>query len=139
LKPWCLGAQSVDWVFSSGVLEHFDDDQILDIMTRSFQAARCGVMCLVPNAASLAYRTGKDAQERSGEWRYGREVPRYSMKDIFLKAGAAHVEEYTVDPYQALKFLGERGTLFKAFFDSLSPDELKALGQGYLLFTCGKK
>jgi hypothetical protein len=101
--------------------------------------AKKGVMSLVPNSRSLFYRIGKHAQEKAGQWPYGKEIPKLSMKQFFEQAGLYNIQEYSVGTYHALKFWGKDMPEIKDYLDSLTPIELKELNQGYLLFTYGEK
>jgi malonyl-CoA O-methyltransferase len=130
---------SVDWVWSSGLLEHFTDEQITEILNESLRVGKKGVMSLVPNANAIFYRIGKYKKELDGTWPYGREIPRFTMKPFFEAAGLKNVQEYSVDPYHTLNFWNTEREEIKKFFDDLSLDELKKLNQGYLLFTYGEK
>jgi malonyl-CoA O-methyltransferase len=131
--------EPVDWVWSSGLLEHFSDENILSILINSCKIARKGVMSLVPNARAIIYRAGKYEMEQEGTWPYGREDPKFTMKGYFEKAGLRNVKEYSVGPYHALEFSRKSKQEFKKFYDSLNRDELASLNQGYLLFTYGEK
>ena len=68
LKGIPMKTGSVDWVWSSGLLEHFSDEQIIDRLKASVRVCRKGVMCLVPNASSIFYRVGKLKMEQEGTW-----------------------------------------------------------------------
>ncbi len=138
-NDWGIKDNEVDHVFSSGFLEHFSDEDIVRILKKSLAVSRCGIMSLVPNARSIAYLAGKARLEKAGRWRYGREVPKVSLKPLFEEAGAVDIVEYSVAPYQALKFLGERGDILKDLLDNMSCQEREELDQGYLIFTYGKK
>lgn len=135
---------SVDCVWSSGVLEHFTDDELVAVLRESARVARQVVVSLVPNAASIAYRLGKWHQERTGTWIWGKEEPRFSLRPAFEKAGLRVIREESLDEEHALGFLtmpeGEplRETM-RAWLDTLSPQERTALNQGYLLVTVGTK
>ena len=54
--PWEDGA--VDWVWSSGVLEHWTDEELAPILQEMVRISRKGVISLVPNARSVFYRLG---------------------------------------------------------------------------------
>jgi len=127
----------VDWVFSSGVLEHFEDQQIIDILKSSAQIARKGVLCLVPNSHSLFYRMGKTKMEEEGAWKYGIEVPKATMKHYFEEAGLKNIVEYSVGAFHSLEFVDNDQKEVQDFFSSLNVHELEGLNQGYLLFTRG--
>ncbi len=134
-----LRTNSVDLVWSSGLLEHFSDKQIIEVLKESARVCKRGVMSLVPNANSIFYRIGKFTMELERTWTYGKEIPKFTMKDYFKAAGLKNIKEYSVGPYHAINFWGSDEKEIKIFFDSLSPEELKKLNQGYLLFTYGEK
>ena len=139
LEKFPIPDNSVDCVWSSGTLEHFSDEEIARIMKESYRICRKGAMSLVPNASSLVYRTGKHNLEINGQWIYGTEIPKYSMRKIFKDVGLKSIEEYSVGTYHSLEFMGGSKREFKNFFDSLNLEELERMDQGYLLFTYGEK
>lgn len=104
-RPLPFASSSVDAVFSCGVLEYFDREQVGAIINEAFRVARKRVIVLVPNAASIAYRVGKWYMERSGTWTWGGEVPSYSLKSTFAQAGAVRTTELTVAARHSLDFL----------------------------------
>lgn len=105
LKEFPLDDNSCDCVWSSGVLEHFSDDEIIHIISESARVSRKLVISLVPNAASVFYRIGKWHQEKIGKWTYGYEEPKFSMKNYFEHAGLIDTIEYSIDEEHALKFI----------------------------------
>ena len=129
--------QGVDWVFGSGVLEHYTDQEIVSVLAKSARAARKGVMALVPNRQSLFYRIGKHRMEQDGQWPYGYEDPKRTLRPLFERAGLHRVDEYSVAPGHSLAFWGRDEEDVRSFFGSLDPGELRELNQGYLLFTYG--
>ncbi|MCC7395822.1 MAG: GNAT family N-acetyltransferase [Planctomycetes bacterium] len=133
---------AVDVVWSSGLLEHFETDVIDHIVRESARVARRRVIALVPNARSVAYRVGKLAQERSGEWSWGREVPFASLRATFARAGLVDVQEHTVAVEHALQFLTApelqpMRQALEAFYRDSDADDVAAMDQGYLLVTVG--
>ncbi len=134
-----LRTSSVHWVWSSGLLEHFSDEKIVDILKESARICKKGVMSLVPNANSIFYRIGKFKMEQEGTWAYGKETPRFTMKNYFKLTGFKEIKEYSVGPYHSIKFWSEAEKEIKSFYDNLSSEELEKLNQGYLLFTYGEK
>jgi len=134
-----LEDNSIDFVWSSGLLEHFPDAKIHQILKECVRICRKGVMSLVPNANSLLYRIGKFKMEQNKTWKYGTEIPRYSMKTYFTKAGLKNVIEYSVGVYHSINFLNVIKQEAVSFFDQLPLRELNRLNQGYLLFTYGVK
>jgi malonyl-CoA O-methyltransferase len=138
LKGLPLEDKSVDWVFSSGVLEHFKPAVMVDVLRESRRVARRGVISLVPNAQCIFYRVGKEAMERAGTWAFGKEVPQLSMRQQFEAAGLKNILEYSTGTYHALEFWGSRHPEIKDFFRRLGTEELQKINQGYLLFTLGE-
>lgn len=134
-----MKTSSVDWVWSSGLLEHFSDEQMIDILKESVRVCKKGVMSLVPNANAIFYRIGKFKMEQEGTWPYGKEIPKFTMKDYFVAAGLKKIEEYSVGTYQSLDFWGLDKREIKLFYYNLCLEELRSLNQGYLLFTYGEK
>lgn len=130
---------SMDWVWSSGLLEHFSDDEIIHILKESMRVCRKGIMSLVPNANSIFYRIGKFRMEQEGRWSYGKEIPPFTMKGYFKAAGLKNIKEYSVGTYHSLRFWGKDKKEIKSFFDNLRFEELQNLNQGYLLFTYGEE
>lgn len=133
---------SIDVIWSSGLLEHFTPEQIGGIVAESARVARKRVVSLVPNANSLAYRIGKDQQERSGRWIWGKETPMATLEPVFRAAGLQQIREYSIAPEHALTFLDapEFADLRRTLGETiarLSPDLLLQLNQGYLLVTVG--
>lgn len=136
LKKFPFKDKSIDWIFSSGLLEHFNDEEIEQIMKESSRIAKKGVITLVPNANAILYQIGKFVMQKNNKWPYGLEIPRHTMKSFFKKAGLRKIKEYSIDPYHSLEFV-ENKTTFKEFFDSFDKKELQKLNQGYLIFTIG--
>ena len=137
-----LGDHAVDLVWSSGVLEHFSDDEIVHILAESTRVARRQVFSLVPNARAMAYRVGKWDQEQHGRWQYGYEDPKFSLAPLFARAGLRAVREFTVGPLHAINFLDDARfaparQALGDFMRHLPADQLQQLDQGYLLGTVG--
>ncbi|MFH1776938.1 MAG: methyltransferase domain-containing protein [Candidatus Omnitrophota bacterium] len=139
LKKLPFKNNSFDWILSSGLLEHFPDEQVISILKESKRISRRGTMCLVPNANAIFYQFGKFKMIEERTWPYGFEVPKFSMKPYFKKAGYRNIKEYSVGSYHALNFVRGDKKAIKKFYNSLSMYELRELNQGYLLFTCGEK
>jgi len=78
LEGIAMETGSIDWVWSSGLLEHFSDDQITDILRESARVCKKEVISLVPNARSIFYGVGKFRMEQQGTWPYGPEIPKYA-------------------------------------------------------------
>jgi len=86
-----------DGVWNSGVMEHFGLEQQRKALSE-FDAV-CGdngkIVILCPSAHSLLYRLGKLVLERSGNWRYGVELPVRTLRDC-TPDGLILEREYSV-------------------------------------------
>ncbi|AJY69266.1 glycosyltransferase [Geobacter sulfurreducens] len=141
-QPLALPDNSVDVVWSGGVLEHFSDDEITHILREARRVARRLVVSFVPNAKSMAYRLGKYSQEKNGTWPYGFEDPKATLKPLFERAGLDSVREFTVCPEHSINFLNStdmegQAPLWHELLKSMPEEEKSALDQGYLLCTVG--
>jgi SAM-dependent methyltransferase len=138
--PWADGAADVVW--SSGVLEHWTDEELVPIVREMKRVARRAVISLVPSASCVFYRLGKHWAERQGTWPYGRELPRSSLRGVFESAGLRDVREWTVLADDAPLLLRLTDTMLaRAVIDwwsSLPADDPVRAGQGYLLVTVGE-
>lgn len=139
LKGIPMTISSIDWVWSSGLLEHFSDEQTIDILKESVRVCKKGVMSLIPNANAIFYRIGKFKMEQEGTWAYGKEIPKFTMKECFKAVGLKNIKQYSVGIYHSLQFLSKNKKEIKKFYDNLNFKELQNLNQGYLLFTYGEK
>ena len=142
LFPFC--DNTFDCVWSHGLLEHFTDDEIDFIMSESARVSKSVVLTMVPNAASIPYRIGKWYQQLKGSWPYGRENPEYTLRGYFEKAGLRSIVEYSIDPRHSFEFLAMLsgnaiGKVILRLLYRIPLKALKALNQGWLLVTVGKK
>jgi ubiquinone/menaquinone biosynthesis C-methylase UbiE len=139
--PWA--DQAVDWVWSSGVLEHWTDEELGPIVGEMARIARKGVISLVPNARSVFYRLAKHLMEDAGLWPYGRELPRATLAPIFEAAGLSSIREFTILPEESLPLLRNTDpgiyALASDWWSNLPPDDPLLRDQGYLLVTTGVK
>lgn len=128
-----------DVIFQSGLLEHFTSEEQIELL--SMWGGYCARMIsMIPNAASIPYRIGKQIMEKNGTWEYGREVPRHSLVKEFTSAGYEVEREYTIGTEWALKFLPKRHYIVKFYKKMLNQGiNLDGVMQGYLLVTIGRK
>lgn len=124
---------SFDCVFSSGLLEHFNGEQIEHIMAESARVSEGKVISMVPNASCRPYMAGKKLQEEAGTWKWGKEEPKNTMKDYFQTAGLETIDEFSVAQEHALRFIYDEELREK--YRKINEEER----QGYLLVTVGKK
>ena len=132
---------SVDTVWSSGVLEHWDDKEVERIVADMRRVSRRSVIAFVPYAGSVLYRMGKYLAERNGLWPYGRELPRMSLRKIFEASGLREVQEQIVCPEYAPSTLGLAEPIIRdivaEWWDNLPLNDPVRFNQGYLLMTVG--
>lgn len=143
-RPLPVADASVDWVWSSGVLEHWPDEEVLPIVSEMARIARKGVISLVPHAGCLFYRWGKACAEARGTWPYGRELPRTSLRQVFERAGLSSIQERDCWDDVAPDFLQMVGVpglpeAARAWWNSLSLTDPARTRQGYLLLTVGRR
>jgi len=137
-QPLPFGDGEFDVVFSSGVLEHYDDTTIARLLREFARVARIGVISFVPNASSLPYRIGKSVLEARGKWRWGHERPLRSLRPHCDAAGLSVEEETSVGLAHSLNFLRDAGLWQLA-------DQLRSnlpdtdCGNGYLIANLAKK
>jgi SAM-dependent methyltransferase len=138
--PWA--DRSIDVTWSSGVLEHWTDEELVPIVREMARISRKRVVSFVPYAGSILYRIGKDHAERNGSWVYGRELPRYSLRKVFESAGLRNIHEDYVWPEQSVEFLrmvnAECYEAARAWLEKDSDAFVCLKGQGYLLLTVGE-
>jgi SAM-dependent methyltransferase len=139
--PWPAG--SVDWVWSSGVLEHWTDEELAPILKEMARISRKGVISLVPNARSVFYRLAKHLMEDAGLWPYGRELPKATLAPTFQTAGLQSIREFTIVPEEGTLLLRQTDpgiyALVSKWWRNLPPDDPLLHDQGYLLVTVGLK
>jgi hypothetical protein len=138
--PWA--DRSIDVVWSSGVLEHWTDEQLRPIVREMARISRKRVVSLVPYAGCLLYRLGKELAERDGKWQYGRELPRPTLRHIFEDAQLRGIREYTIWDEVAPAFLDpidfKLAQRVREWWSSLPGDDPVKCRQGYLLVTIGE-
>jgi len=131
-----------DCVWSSGLLEHFVFEQRVRMLREWARVTSSAMINLVPNAASVAYRVGKRAQEMGGAWPYGLEMPILTLRPEYEAAGLRVDREFSIAPKHALEFLPPGDPLksrLAAWIAEMPPAELAECRQGYLLVTIGSK
>jgi len=141
-KPLPWKDASVDITWSSGVLEHWTDEELVPIVSEMARISRRRVISLVPYAGSVLYRWGKWSAETSGCWPYGRELPRQTLRPVFQKVGLSRIVESTIWSDQALGFLAfvdpEIQREVGRWWESLPENDILRQTQGYLLLTTGE-
>ncbi len=141
-QPFPFADGEFDCTWSSGLLEHFTDEQLRHILKESARVSRKCVISLVPNAWSLFYRAGKWYQETHGLWAWGQEDPKRTLKPFFKAAGLVDVREHAIDVKTALALTHTiRSAVLRRSLTMLRrmlPEAAwRAMNQGYLLVTIG--
>ena len=126
-----------DVIFQSGLLEHFSSEEQVTLL-KNWKRYSKRMISMIPNAASVPYRIGKELLEKGGKWEYGLETPRHTLIQEFFQAGIRIEKEYTIGTEWALSFLPEKHFLKKQF-NKLQKQgfNLDDMMQGYLLVTIG--
>lgn len=140
-RPLPLPDRSIDVVWSSGVLEHWTDEELVPIVREMARISRRRVVSLVPYAGCVLYRFGKWVAETRGVWPYGRELPRETLRPIFEKASLHDVSEMTIWSEQAVRFLDFLEPKLRQevaiWWNVLPSQDSLRRTQGYLLLTVG--
>ena len=126
-----------DYIFHSGLLEHFTKEERTQFL-KNWKPYCKTMVSMVPNAASIVYRTGKSIMEKDGTWKYGLEMPLYTQIPEFLDAGYKIEQEYTIGVKDALSFLPQWHPLrdeIEKWNEEFSFED--NCHQGYLLVTIG--
>lgn len=131
--------QAFDVVFSCGVLEFFEQDQIVTALSEARRVSRKRAIVMVPNAFSIPYRLGQWYMRKAGTWRWGGELPFYSLKP-YLAGLDVRVTEFSIATGHALNFLTmPGGRQAQRMMRRLLPSEVDSrpafLRQGYLLVS----
>lgn len=130
--------KSFDYAFQCGLLEHFGTEKQIELL-KNWKKCCKYMISMIPNAASIPYRLGKQIMEEKGSWEYGLEIPKHSMAMEFTAAGITVEKEYSIGTDWAMRFLPERHYLKKCINkmkkQGINLDEYM---QGYLLVTIGK-
>lgn len=138
--PWRDRAFDVTW--SSGVLEHWTDEELVPIVNEMARITRKRVVSLVPYAGCLLYRFAKHLAEVNGTWPFGREIPRQTLLPVFERAGLVHMRENVLWHEGGARLLGltdrRWGRVIERWWSSLSEDDPVKHEQGYLLLTVGE-
>jgi malonyl-CoA O-methyltransferase len=132
----------IDCTWSSGLLEHFEEEDRKAMLREQARITGKKVIAIVPNASSVAYRAGKAILEKHGTWKYGLEIPILSLRKEFEAVGLHSISEFSIGAKLALGFLPAGHLLRNSlnnWIESLSPKELQSCNQGYLLVTIGLK
>lgn len=84
-----------DIVFNMGLLEHFDDSQIVKMLK---EMRRLGnyVIAGIPYGGSDTYKLSKSYSQEKGTWEYGFERDFLTLSDLFKEAGLSMLHEQII-------------------------------------------
>ncbi|CAM4397263.1 glycosyltransferase [Saccharibacillus endophyticus] len=132
LKP---DSQEYDIVWNSGVMEHFTDEQLLDILKDLLMFNSKYYVFIMPNAHSLPYLLFRYNKMRKKEWIWGNEYLRDDYDKFFVQAGyAIHSTHYlgmNVSGFQISDALQD--IPFQFPFEDLSALEMISSKDSYLI------
>lgn len=132
-----------DVVWSSGVLEHWTDDELVGIIDECVRVSKKSVISIIPNNSSLAYRFGRELCESNGIAPWGRELPRSTFLPLFKSAGLKNIHEEVLSVNMANHFIHllnpSFGKQLSNWMNTLPADDDVLKNQGYLLLTVGYK
>ena len=122
-----------DVVWNSGVFEHFDSWQVIDVLKRMENVSAKFVIILVPNSNSIPYLLFRRRAMENNEWLWGRELLRNSMKHLAEAANLEVLEERYIGHHYSPGHLGyvnsELGQEYRDMYQqNIIPDN-----QGYLI------
>ena len=126
-----------DVVWNSGVLEHFDAWKVIDVLNKMRQVAKKYVLILVPNAKSVPYLLFRRKAMENGEWIWGRELLRDSMKHLAEAAGLEVIEEQYIGNHFSYDQFNYVNSEVGAKYQSIDP-KLFSDKQNYLIALIAK-
>lgn len=133
-----LSTQAYDCVFNIGLLEHYEESEIINLLRAMARLSKAYVVAMVPNSRCAVYRWWMWQRTRSGSWPYGKEVPRSTLLDLFPRAGLEPVIEIPVGYLATLeiaKELDDHANLISWLTSDDLPEEVSC----YLICSVGHK
>lgn len=76
-----------DAVWNSGVLEHYEDSEIVKALVEMKKVSNKFVVTLVPNANCFLYNLWREHITELGDWKWGQEYAKNTMVPYFQAAG----------------------------------------------------
>jgi SAM-dependent methyltransferase len=135
---------SLDAVYNSGVMEHFEDAKLAEGIAELARVLKPGgrLVCIVPSASARFYRWGKRRLEASGRWEYGVEIPQRSLQEPMRACGLTQGSEFLTGVRWQIRFLDGWRRLYARLL--VAPfGESSAIGAslfgGYLLVSTWRK
>src|SRR5205807_9911291 len=81
------GKPDYDLVFNAGVLEHYSENEQVELLHGMASRSRRLLLTLVPNRSCYWYWLWRMQRSREGNWPYGDEKPSTQLESLFEKAG----------------------------------------------------
>ncbi|MCL2366518.1 MAG: glycosyltransferase [Oscillospiraceae bacterium] len=88
-----LDLSGYDLAWNSGVMEHFGDDLLIEVLRNIKKIAR-HTLVLVPNPHSVSYLLMRYVRQSEGDWPYGKEYLRTDYVEAMESAGFADVSAH---------------------------------------------
>jgi len=105
-----------DIVLSMGILEHFDDKEIINMLKKMGKLGKY-VVVGVPYSGSDIYKMSRLYSQKKGTWEYGFERDFLTLSDLFKKAGLSIFHEQIIG-------LGSEAYYLKRINPKLTPLQL---------------
>lgn len=135
-----LGSDAVDIVVSGGLLEHFDRDLRIAMLTEMRRVSKGCVVTLVPNGLDPLYRFAKWHLQRTERWPWGEERSLRGLSEEFEEAGSRVVHECSYDPQTTVDLVRDAIGLTPEQTGALmrwQADQGDDISCGYRLVTIG--
>lgn len=113
-----------DLVWNSGVMEHFEEEELISVFHSIKRVVKNRFMIIVPNPNSLPYLMMRYKAMEKGNWPYGTEYLRDNYIDILKEVGLYVTEERYLAGYMSKEHLdyvfgnSENTEYFKKLVDS---------------------
>lgn len=123
-----------DVIWNSGVMEHFNRNEIIEILNNVKKYTKKYFIVLVPNPKSLPYLLFRYNEMSNDQWQYDYEYLRDNYEEIVQEAGMK-VEHIAYVGNELTKYLfsvGNDGQKYKTYFEEMSENKLVPEEQLYL-------
>lgn len=109
--------QSFDVVWNAGVVEHYDSNDQLKILSEMKRVCKKNgnIILLNPNDKAKLYKISKNYADKKGLWGAGDEYPVISLKPLLDTIEYCEFKEYSVGFLQQLNFVGVFFSKYRLF------------------------
>lgn len=91
-----------DLVFSSGVMEHFERDYVVELLKKQAELSNKYVLTLVPNASCNAYNAVKHCFEPEDSYSYAELIEQYQKAGIKVVDSGTMAFEWCVNRFRMI-------------------------------------